>query len=138
MSLPPLLPPALHWPVPCTLRPAPQSSSHFTPPYPSTARTAGLAAAGIALVAGAALALVRNICKGRLLQVLCTIAAVVAYYYPKPWTFPSLIVIGGLVTLVAKRKDVIKASLAWAGRLAWGCGREAGREYGRPGVKASC
>lgn len=122
---------------------------------------AGLAAAGIALVASAALGLVRNICKGRMLQVcsggsgggvregrrpplaarqcwqpwaplccrvtvdaycsarfapnpslppqvLCTGAAVVAYYYPKPWTFPSLILIGGLVTLIAKRKDVIK------------------------------
>lgn len=43
-------------------------------------------------------------------QVLCTGAAVVAYYYPKPWTFPSLIVIGGLVTLVFKRKEVVKAS----------------------------
>ena len=46
---------------------------------------AGLAAAGIALVAGAAKGLVRNICKGRLLEVLCTLAAVVAYYWPEPW-----------------------------------------------------
>lgn len=130
---------------------------------------AGLAAAGVALVASAALQLVRNICKGRLLQVrsspaarraagqrravvrwpmlgaacpscaglqggnlacvvivssatntsvpsscqvLCTLAAVVAYYWPKPWTFPALIVIGGLVTLVAKRKDVIPVGCA--------------------------
>lgn len=71
---------------------------------------AGLAAAGIALVASAALHLVRNICKGRLLQVLCTGAAIVAFYWPKPWTFPALIVIGGLVTLVAKRQDVIKVA----------------------------
>lgn len=131
---------------------------------------AGLAAAGVALVASAALQLVRNICKGRLLQVrwgrrggvevcavvrrcgrvhclpsayeaaphqlavgsagrvppcplacllpnppqvLCTLAAVVAYYWPKPWTFPALIVIGGLITLVAKRKDVIQ--VGWGG-----------------------
>jgi chromate transporter len=76
---------------------------------------AGLAAAGVALVAGAAQLLVRNICKGRLLQVLCTLAAVVAYYWPKPWTFPALIVIGGLVTLVAKRKDVIQVAEMKAG-----------------------
>lgn len=44
-------------------------------------------------------------------QVLCTGAAIVAYYWPKPWTFPALIVIGGLVTLVAKRKDVVKVRL---------------------------
>lgn len=45
------------------------------------------------------------------LQVLCTGAAVVAFYWPKPWTFPALIVIGGLVTLAVKRKDVIKVRL---------------------------
>ena len=65
---------------------------------------AGLAAAGIALIASASVALVRNICKGRLLQVIATTAAVVAYYYPQPWTFPSLIVLGGLTTLAWKWK----------------------------------
>lgn len=108
---------------------------------------AGLAAAGVALVASAAVGLVKNICKNKLLQVraaaeaaqgwpaategtgwlarppsshrprcfpcqvLCTGAAVVAYYYPKPWTFPSLIVIGGLVTLVVMRKETIKVGV---------------------------
>ena len=158
---------------------------------------AGLAAAGIALVASASLGLVRNICKGKLLQVgrragrragrwagrkfsmrtgkhwstcisfplfivcpsphsrlrlshsfcapqpelpvshshrsplppslppclqtLCTAAAVIAYYYPKPWTFPSLIIAAGLITMVLKRKDVIQASEACVG---WGGGGE--------------
>ncbi len=41
-------------------------------------------------------------------QVLCTLAAVVAYYWPKPWTFPALIILGGLITLIAKRKDTIQ------------------------------
>ncbi|EFN55707.1 hypothetical protein CHLNCDRAFT_35448 [Chlorella variabilis] len=86
------------------------SPSLFSSPLP-----AGLAAAGVALVASAALGLVRNICKGRLLQVLCTVAAVIAYYYPKPWTFPSLIVAGGLITLVAMRKNEIKVGPGWTG-----------------------
>ncbi|GAB4823068.1 hypothetical protein N2152v2_010114 [Parachlorella kessleri] len=63
---------------------------------------------GIALVASAARELVAKICKDRLNQTICVAAAVIAYYYPKPWTFPSLIVAGGLITLVFKRKDVIK------------------------------
>ncbi len=83
------------------------------PPPPSPRKTleraaAGLAAAGIALVASAALGLVKNICKGRLLQVIATVSAVVAFYYPKPWTFPAVIIVGGLATIILKRKDVIK------------------------------
>ena len=69
---------------------------------------AGLAAAGIALVASAARALVGSICKGRLLQVLCTLAAVIAYYYPKPWTFPSLIAAGGLITIATNWRQTVK------------------------------
>lgn len=46
---------------------------------------------------------------------LCTVAAVIAYYYPKPWTFPSLIVAGGLITLVAMRKNEIKVGPGWSG-----------------------
>lgn len=71
---------------------------------------AGLAAAGIALVASAAIALTKNICKTRLLQVIATAAGVIAYYYPKPWTFPSVIVAGGLITLVAMWKHDVKIS----------------------------
>lgn len=171
------------------------------------ALVAGLAAAGVALVAAAALQLVRNICKGRLLQVgaqvggrggvqlrhgaagrggarwlrrpcvhgtgrrlpahararrrcchppdspthraslpsrgpppqvLCTLAAVVAYYWPKPWTFPALIVIGGLVTLVVKRKDVVQVGgrgRAGEARAGQGKGREGN---GRQGGVAGC
>ena len=89
---------------------------------------AGLAAAGIALVASASVSLTRNICKSnRLLLIIATAAAVIAYYYPKPWTFPSVIVIGGLITIVAMRKDVVAVKEANAGvdRLgfnAWGGG----------------
>lgn len=69
---------------------------------------AGLAAAGIALVASAAVSLTKNICTTRLLLVLATASAVIAYYYPQPWTFPSLIVAGGLITLVAMWKQDVK------------------------------
>ena len=67
-------------------------------------------------MASAAQGLVRNICKGRLLQCICVGSAVVAYYWPQPWTFPSLIIIGGLVTLVAMRKQVIKVRARAPGR----------------------
>jgi chromate transporter len=76
---------------------------------------AGLAAAGIALVASASVGLSRNICKGKLLQVISTTCAVVAYYYPKPWTFPSLIVLGGLATIILKRKETINVAEANVG-----------------------
>jgi chromate transporter len=76
---------------------------------------AGLAAAGIALVASASQGLTRNICKTRLTLVLATAAAVVAYYYPKPWTFPALIVAGGLVSVVALRRDTVKVGDSSAG-----------------------
>jgi chromate transporter len=76
---------------------------------------AGLAAAGIALVASAAQALVRNVCKRRTTLVLATAAAVVAFYYPKPWTFPALIVAGGVVTAVLMRKETVKVDDISAG-----------------------
>lgn len=76
---------------------------------------AGLAAAGIALIASACKSLVKNICTNRLLEVIATVSAVIAYYYPKPWTFPSLILLGGLVTIVLMRKNIIKVSEASVG-----------------------
>ncbi|KAG7668186.1 hypothetical protein NADE_008667 [Nannochloris sp. 'desiccata'] len=76
---------------------------------------AGLAAAGIALVASASVALTRNICKTRLLQVLATAAAVIAYYYPKPWTFPACIIAGGIITILVMRKNIINVSDASVG-----------------------
>ena len=76
---------------------------------------AGLAAAGIALVASASVALTKNICKTKLLQVLAIAAAVIAYYYPKPWTFPAVIIAGGLITILLMRKDTIKVSDASVG-----------------------
>jgi chromate transporter len=76
---------------------------------------AGLAAAGIALVASASAALTKNICKTKLLQVIATAAAVIAYYYPKPWTFPAVIIAGGIITVLSMRKDVIKVAEAAVG-----------------------
>ena len=70
----------------------------------------GLAAAGIALIATAAVALNSKINSTRLLQVIATTSAVIAFYWPKPWTFPCLILLGGLATIIFKRHDIIKVS----------------------------
>jgi chromate transporter len=88
---------------------------------------AGLAAAGIALVASAGRALLANVCKGRDLQVIAVAATVVAFYWPKPWTFPALIVLGGLITLFFKRKEVFKiADIANDGVTRLGFGKVGG------------
>jgi hypothetical protein len=89
------------------------------------------------LVADAALGLVYNLCKGRLLGFICTAAGVISFYYPKPWTFPSVIIAGGLVSLAYKwyKKEVVKAREGMRmrgkaperGRQVWG-GRSDGRE----------
>ncbi len=36
-------------------------------------------------------------------------AAVISYYYPVTWIFPTLILAGGLTTLITKRKEVFLA-----------------------------
>ena len=59
--------------------------------------------------------LTRNICKTRLTQILATAAAVIAYYYPKPWTFPALIVAGGLISIAALWAHVSKVAEVSAG-----------------------
>jgi chromate transporter len=63
----------------------------------------GLAAAGIALVAGAAVSLNKKINNTRELQVISTTSAVIAFYWPRPWTFPCLILLGGLTTMLLSK-----------------------------------
>jgi len=75
----------------------------------------GLAAAGIALIASAAVALNSKINSTRLLQVIATTSAVIAFYWPKPWTFPCLILLGGLTTIIFKRQDIIEVKQMAAG-----------------------
>mmetsp|Transcript_30756 Transcript_30756/g.73889 ORF Transcript_30756/g.73889 Transcript_30756/m.73889 type:complete len:571 (+) Transcript_30756:69-1781(+) len=58
----------------------------------------GLAAVGVALVAGAAYALSKKTCPDLLTGFLNLLAAVVAYLYSTAWIFPVLIVFGGLCT----------------------------------------
>lgn len=60
---------------------------------------AGVAAVGVALVASAAKGMAGKLCATPLLSIICTLAAVVAYYWPKAYTFPALIAAGGLLTL---------------------------------------
>jgi len=60
--------------------------------------TAGLSAAGLALIISAADAFTRSQTKTLTTKVLCTSSAVVVYYYQSAWLFPSIIAIGGAVT----------------------------------------
>lgn len=76
------------------------------------ARTlAGVSAVGVALVASAAKGMASKLCATRLLAVICTAAAVIAYYWPKAYTFPVLIAAGGLATLGSSlvRKEALPA-----------------------------
>ncbi|KAL3680672.1 hypothetical protein R1sor_023628 [Riccia sorocarpa] len=59
----------------------------------------GVSAIGVALVASAAKSMASKLCKGPLLATICTLATIVAYYWPKAYTFPCLIIAGGLITL---------------------------------------
>lgn len=70
----------------------------------------GLAAAGIALIASAAVSLNSKINTQKILQIVSTTSAVIAFYWPMPWTFPCLILLGGLTTIVFMRKDVTKVA----------------------------
>ena len=67
---------------------------------------AGLAAVGVALVASAAKGLTYGTCKDRTTMIINAVAAVISYYYPVTWIFPTLILAGGLVTLFTLRKVV--------------------------------
>ncbi|XP_024383775.1 uncharacterized protein [Physcomitrium patens] len=60
---------------------------------------AGVAAVGIALVASASKSMCRKLCATPLLATICTVTAVIAFYWPKPYTFPAVIVGSGLVTI---------------------------------------
>lgn len=60
----------------------------------------------MALVASAAKGLTYGTCKDRTTMIINTVAAIISYYYPATWIFPTLILAGGLVTLVTLRKVV--------------------------------
>ena len=70
--------------------------------------SAGLSAAGVALVVSAAVGLAKGQCKDQTTSALCLMSAVVAYYYVSNWIFPLLIVVGGLTTVYANRKAPVK------------------------------
>jgi chromate transporter len=70
--------------------------------------SAGLSAAGVALVVSAAVGLAKGQCKDQTTSALCLMSAVVAYYYVSNWIFPLLIVVGGLTTIYANRGAPVK------------------------------
>lgn len=60
----------------------------------------GVAAVGVALVATASKSMCKKLCATPLLAIICTVIAVIAFYWPKPYTFPVVIVAGGLTTIL--------------------------------------
>uniref|UniRef100_A0A383W4R4 Chromate transporter n=1 Tax=Tetradesmus obliquus TaxID=3088 RepID=A0A383W4R4_TETOB len=75
------------------------ANSLVDPTGPLAGVASGVAAVGVALVASAAKGMASKLCAGPLLSIICTLAAVIAYYWPKAYTFPALIAAGGLATL---------------------------------------
>lgn len=61
--------------------------------------TGGVSAVGVAMVASAAKNMAGKLCTGWLRACICTAAVVLAYYWPQAYTFPAVIVAGGLLTL---------------------------------------
>lgn len=59
----------------------------------------GVAAVGVALVASAAKSMCRKLCATPILAAICTVTAVIAFYWPKPYTFPAVIVGSGLFAI---------------------------------------
>mmetsp|Transcript_6663 Transcript_6663/g.10537 ORF Transcript_6663/g.10537 Transcript_6663/m.10537 type:complete len:361 (+) Transcript_6663:327-1409(+) len=66
---------------------------------------AGLSAVGVALVAGAALALTTKTCPDKPRKCLCILACCVAMVYSTAWVFPALILLGGIVTYAKDQMD---------------------------------
>lgn len=60
---------------------------------------AGVAAVGVALVASAAKGMAAKLCATPITVIICTGSTVIAYYWPKAYTFPAVIGAGGLLTL---------------------------------------
>ena len=59
-----------------------------------------MSAVGVALVASAAKGMAGKLCATPLTAIISTGATVIAYYWPKPYTFPALIGAGGLITIL--------------------------------------
>lgn len=81
--------------------------------------TAGVSAVGVAMVASAGKAMAGKLCTGWLRAAICTAAVVISYYWPQAYTFPAVIVAGGLVTLLwswLRKEPVAQAAVSWEKR----------------------
>ena len=73
--------------------------------------TAGLGAAGVALIAVSGVALSASCCKDRWTSAATTLTALATFYVSAIWLMPVLILAGGVLTLVAyRKKDLSVAS----------------------------
>jgi chromate transporter len=70
----------------------------------------GMQAGGVALIWLAAHQLSIKVCTSPWLQSLGCFSGVVAYYHPKPYTFPALIAFGGCVSYAIKSKEAAAAA----------------------------
>ena len=57
-------------------------------------------------MASAAKSLTYSTCKDRVSMIINATAAVIAFYYPVTWIFPTMILAGGLTTLVIRWRVV--------------------------------
>jgi hypothetical protein len=84
------------------------------------------------MVASAGKNMASKLCAGWLRAGVCTVAIVVAYYWPQAYTFPALIILGGLATLAWSwlRKEPVPPSVvrlspaAGGGARAWAEGAQ--------------
>ncbi|CAI5458702.1 unnamed protein product [Closterium sp. Yama58-4] len=72
-----------------------------------SALSAGLAAVAVALVAEAAVILGKKMCRNKVTRVLCVASAVITFYYATQWIFPTVILLGGVVTYFTERNKPI-------------------------------
>ena len=80
--------------------------------------TAGVSAAGAALVVSAGDSLARSQAKTPTTKALCALSAVVSYYYATAWLFPTLIAFGGCVTAFEAHWREVKAKKSDDGAVA--------------------
>ena len=69
---------------------------------------------GVALIASAAKALTYSTCKDMTTMIINAGAAVISYYYPATYIFPTCILAGGLITLVQRWKVVCSSDFEQA------------------------
>ncbi|CAI7903866.1 unnamed protein product, partial [Closterium sp. NIES-53] len=77
------------------------------PPAWLSAISAGATAVAVALIADAAVMLGSKMCLNRVTCMLCVTSAAITFYYTTQWIFPTVILLGGVVTCFTERNKPI-------------------------------